>query len=79
MVNFIVYLKKNPIIRGRYFKLYRTYNKTKRVKERQYKKQLLEKKNENLHTENPKEYWNLIDKLKDGYSCNPCENIKPED
>ena len=34
---------------------------------------------ENLHTENPKEYWNLIDKLKDGNSCNPCENIKPKD
>ena len=36
-------------------------------------------KNENLHTENLKEYWNLIDKLKDGNSCNPCENIKPDD
>ena len=52
---------KDPIVKGRYFKLYRTYNKTKRVKERQYKKQLLEKLG-NLLTENPKEYWNLIDK-----------------
>ena len=29
---------KDPIVRGRYFKLYRTYNKTKRIKERQYQK-----------------------------------------
>ena len=33
----------------------------------------------NLHTENPKEYWNLIDKLKNDSSCNPCENIKLKD
>ena len=69
---------KDPIVRGRYFKLFRTYNKTKRSKERQYKKHLLEQI-ENLHSENPKEYWNLIDKLKDVNCQNPSDNVKPED
>ncbi|MEW8547927.1 MAG: reverse transcriptase family protein [Candidatus Thiodiazotropha sp.] len=68
----------DPIVRGRYFKLYRIYNKTKKYKERQYKKQLLEQI-ENLHSENPKEYWNLIDILKEEkYKTSPAENIKPE-
>lgn len=52
-----------PVVRGRYFKLFRIYNKTKRNKERQFKTQLLEQI-EILHSENPKEYWNLIDMLK---------------
>ena len=34
---------KDPIVRGRYFKLYRTNNATKRVKERQYKKTVVGK------------------------------------
>ena len=68
MVNFILYFQKTLLLEEN---ICRTYNKTKRVKERQYKKQLLEKI-ENLHTENSKEYWNLIDKLTDDNSCNPC-------
>lgn len=68
----------DPIVRGRYFKLFRIYNKTKRNKERQFKTQLLEQI-ESLHSENPKEYWNLIDMLKDE-TCDtsPAENIEPE-
>lgn len=34
---------------------------------------------ESLHSENPKEYWNLIDKLKDENRSNPCENISSDD
>ena len=45
----------DPIVRGRYFKSYRVYNKMKKYKERLYKQQLLEQI-ENLHSENPKEY-----------------------
>ena len=69
----------DPIVRGRYYRLYRLYNKAKKVKERQFKKQLLEQI-EDLHSDNPKEYWNLIDMLKDENSNNfPAENIKPEE
>ena len=32
----------DPIVRGRYYKVFRIYNKTKRNKERQFKTQLLE-------------------------------------
>ena len=68
----------DPIVRGRYCKLFRLYNKTKRNKERQFKTQLLGQI-ESLHSENPKEYWNLIDMLKDETCDNsPAENIKPE-
>lgn len=68
----------DPIVRGRYFKLFRIYNKTKRTKERQFKTQMLEQI-ESLHSENPKEYWNLIDMLKDEtFESSPAENIKPE-
>lgn len=68
----------DPIVRGRCFKLFRIYNKTKRNKKRQFKTQLLGQI-ESLYTENPKEYWNLIDMLKDETCDNsPAENIKPE-
>ena len=69
----------DPIVRGRYYRLYRLYNKAKKVKERQFKKQLL-KQIKDLHSASPKEYWKLIDMLKDENTNNfPAENIKPEE
>ena len=64
----------DPIVRARYFRI---YNKTKRNKERQFKTQLLEQI-ESLHSDNPKEYWNLIDMLKgETFDNSPADNIKP--
>ena len=68
----------DPVLRGIYYKLFRIYNKIKRNKERQFKTQLLEQF-ESLHSDNPKEYWNLIDMLKgETFDNSPAENIKHE-
>ena len=81
MENYTLCFQMTPIVRGRYFKLFRLYNKTKtkRNKKRQFKTQLWGQI-ESLHSENPKEYWNLIiDMLKDETCDNsPAENIKRE-
>lgn len=67
---------KDPAVRNHYYKLYREYTKTRKYKCRQYKQSLL-KQLENLHEENPKSYWNLIDKLQGIESTNSSEAIDP--
>lgn len=55
----------DPAIRNHYYryKLYREYNKLRKAKYRQFKQSLLEQLDK-FHGNNPKEYWRLIDELK---------------
>ena len=53
----------DPSVKGHYYKLLRIYSKTRKLKFRQYKQSLLDQI-EKLHTENPKQYWQLIDELR---------------
>lgn len=55
---------KDPLVKNHFYKLYRQYNKTRKQTYRQYKQSLLNQL-ENLHADNPKLYWNLINDLKD--------------
>ena len=52
----------DPAVRGHYYKLYREYNKTRKLKYRNYKQSLLQQI-ELLHDDNPKQYWQLINEL----------------
>ena len=68
---------KDPYLRGRYFKLYRLYNKNRKHKRKQYKNSLLSKL-DNLRVDNPKEYWKLINEIQ-GKRKNDCaSNIESD-
>ncbi len=54
---------RDPVIRGSYFKCQKEYNKTRKKKMRPFKEGIIEKLDD-LRTNNAKEYWNLVDKLK---------------
>ena len=54
----------NNIMRQSFFKLKKQYKSAVASKKKQYK-QILYRRIEELHNENPKEYWELFDQLKD--------------
>ena len=67
LTNYGKYFSKypcDPRIRGHYYKLSREYNKVRKSKYRLYKKSLLHQI-EMLHDKDPKQYWKLIEELKD--------------
>ncbi|CAC5360011.1 unnamed protein product [Mytilus coruscus] len=60
------HMSENPYninIRNNYFKHYRKFRKLKKYKRREFKSEIV-KQLDNLLTKNPKEYWNLVNKLK---------------
>lgn len=54
---------KDPIVRGNFFKQLKCYRKLRKLKIRSFKNNLINKLEE-LHEENPKAYWALLDQLK---------------
>lgn len=54
---------KDPYIRGSFFKCLKLYRKQRRSKIRKFKQEILNKL-DNLYDQNPKAYWQLLDKLK---------------
>lgn len=53
----------DPLVRGNYFKHLKLYRKNCKKKSRQFRQHMIETLN-NLHSSNPKAYWNLVQKLK---------------
>ena len=53
---------KDPFVKNHYYKLYREYNKLRKLKYKSYRENMLEEL-ENLHDDNPKLYWQLINEL----------------
>jgi hypothetical protein len=67
LTNYGKYFSKypcDPRIRSHYYKLLREYNKVRKSNYRLYKKSLLHQI-EMLHDKDPKQYWKLIEELKD--------------
>ena len=58
---------QDPFVKNHFYKLYRNYNKARKQAHRQYKQSLINQL-ENLHTDNPKLYWNLIRDLQESKS-----------
>lgn len=67
LINFgKVYTKypKDPYVKNHFYKLYREYNKTRKMKRRIYKSNLLHEL-ETLNEDNPKMYWKMINELQE--------------
>lgn len=67
----------DPYVHGHFYKLLRQYNRSRKLKKRQFREGILNQI-ENLESNNPKEYWELVKKLKDAEYNNPAENISAE-
>ena len=65
----------DPLVRGSYFKCYREYNKVRKHKKRQFKQKVLDSLDE-LREDNPKEYWKLINSLKEEEKEDPESTIE---
>ena len=53
---------KDPFVKNHFYRLYREYNKSRKMKQKMYKNNLLNEI-ETLHEDNPKLYWRLINDL----------------
>lgn len=54
---------KDPFIKGRNYRNYRLYNKSRKVKYKQFMNSMLQKL-DGLGVENPKQYWQLINDIR---------------
>ena len=63
----------DPIVRGSFFKCLKLYRKTTKYKAREFKNELI-KKLEDLHDQNPKEYWKLVEQLQNSDSKHLADN-----
>lgn len=54
---------RDPTVRGSFFKIQKQYSKLRKKKKREFKSLIL-KRLENLESENPKDYWNLVNTLR---------------
>ncbi|XP_071177865.1 uncharacterized protein [Mytilus edulis] len=65
----------DPYIRGSFFKCLKSYRKQRRAKIRKFKQDIMNKL-DNLYDQNPKAYWQLLDKIKNisNNSQNKSEN-----
>ncbi|CAG2214636.1 unnamed protein product [Mytilus edulis] len=65
---------KDPVIKGRYYKHFRIYNKCRKVKYKQFINSMLQKL-DTLRVENPKQYWKLINDIQDSKKENCSSQI----
>jgi tellurite resistance protein len=63
MENLLYFHPFNIIIRNNYFKNYREFKQLKKNKRKKFKENIV-KQLDNMLTNNSKEYWSLINKLK---------------
>ena len=55
---------RDPIIRGSFFKINKQYSKLRKKKKKEFRQSVLDRLDA-LESENPKEYWSLLNSLKD--------------
>jgi hypothetical protein len=68
----------DPVIRGSFYKLQREYSKLCKKKLREFKRDLVEKL-DNLHENNPKEYWQLLNSVTKDRDNSPESQISIEE
>jgi exonuclease III len=59
---------KDPLVTGTYHKLLKDYRRTTKLYKRKYKQEMIDKL-DTFHEQSPKEYWKLLNKLKNGNKC----------
>ncbi|VDI41162.1 Hypothetical predicted protein [Mytilus galloprovincialis] len=67
----------DPIVRGSYYKCYREYNKLRKYKMRTFKQSILNSL-DNLRDSDPKQYWKLINSLKESTDDSKGKSVEPE-
>ena len=60
----------DPIIRGSFFKINKEYAKLSKYKKKQFRQQIIDKL-DTFQSNNPKEYWNLVNFLRESKRDNP--------
>jgi exonuclease III len=55
----------DPLVTGKYYKLLKEYRRSTKIHKRAYKQDMINKLND-LHDRSPKEYWKLLNRLKQG-------------
>ncbi|CAG2215844.1 unnamed protein product [Mytilus edulis] len=65
---------KDPILRGSFFKLNKQFAKLRRKKKREFRGNILDRLS-NLESENPKDYWNLVNELRHENNSETKNNI----
>ena len=65
---------KDPLVRGSFFKLNKKYAKTRKKKRREFKQNILNRLDE-LQSNNPKEYWSLVNQLRNEQTDKSVSNI----
>ncbi|CAG2234647.1 unnamed protein product [Mytilus edulis] len=58
---------KDPYVKKHFYKLYREYNKSRKVKQKTYKNNLLQEL-ETLHDNNPSLYWKILSNLQEKHT-----------
>ena len=64
----------DPQVRGSYYKSYKVYAKLRKYKKRELRQSILEKLDQ-LQTNNPKEYWTLLNSLREKSNDRPEKGI----
>jgi hypothetical protein len=67
---------KDPYVKNHFYKLYREYNKSRKMTQRQYNNNML-KELDQLHEENTKTYWKIINDLKNDGAVQDSNCISP--
>ena len=67
----------DPIVRGRYYKLYGEYNKLRKMKYRKFTNAIINKL-DSLMTKDPKQYWKLVNDLKAGKADPASRSVDPD-
>lgn len=68
---------RDPIIRGSFFKINKQYSKLRKKKKKEFRQSVLDRLDA-LESENPKEYWSLLNSLKDEKKANKETDIEGE-
>jgi hypothetical protein len=55
----------DPLVTGKYYKLLKDYRRSIKIHKKTYKQDMINKLND-LHDKSPKEYWKLLNRLKQG-------------
>lgn len=64
----------DPLVRGSFFKMNKKYAKLRKKKKREFKQSILDKL-DNLQSENPKEYWSLVNSLRNESRDKPEDSV----
>ena len=73
----LAHYPNDPIVRGRYHKMRKEHKKLVKHTAQKFKEQLLDKIN-SLESNNPKDFWSMVNSMKDAKQNNVIDSISPQ-